>query len=104
MRLVKNLCHRGFTDSWRHLSSKVGRHKGVSHNEVGFFLSVFKILESILILENVFDKNILVQLCSAGLFFLYWISNFVVPNLLTKYFQLDKVNEDQEQKPGDKRS
>uniref|UniRef100_A0A1S8ACV8 Uncharacterized protein n=1 Tax=Citrus limon TaxID=2708 RepID=A0A1S8ACV8_CITLI len=41
---------------------------------------------------------------SAGLFFLYWISNFVVPNLLTKYFQFDKVNEDQEQKPGDKRS
>ncbi|KAL9441631.1 hypothetical protein AB3S75_020182 [Citrus x aurantiifolia] len=41
---------------------------------------------------------------SAGLFFLYWISNFVVPNLLTKYFQFGKVNEDQEQKPGDKRS
>ncbi|KAK9269467.1 hypothetical protein L1049_001242 [Liquidambar formosana] len=44
------------------------------------------------------DISVFLQ-TSAVLLFMYWIANFVVPDIILKYFQLDKTSE--EEKPND---
>ncbi|PON91944.1 hypothetical protein TorRG33x02_122750 [Trema orientale] len=38
---------------------------------------------------------------SVLLLVMYWISNFVVPDLVSKYFQFDKVNENEKKRDDD---
>lgn len=46
------------------------------------------------------DLQVLLR-TTTGLFFVYWIANFVVPELIMKDLQSDKTDEDQETKRDD---
>ncbi|KAJ4725117.1 Glutathione transport system permease gsiD [Melia azedarach] len=81
----------------------------VLHDERGAPLRANAIADSLILGANTApaksgDITVFLQ-TSAVLFFVYWIANFVVPDLISKYFEFDKINEDQNQKrkPNDKR-
>jgi hypothetical protein len=53
------------------------------------------------IVHSFFFFLFLFSFISAALFFLYFIANFLVPNFISKSFQLDKESEDRKQSDDD---